>query len=68
MSAPTFSAVIPTHNRSQRVSGTPRTASIVISCYNYGRFVGRAIDSALAESHPADVVVVDDGSTDDCAR
>jgi len=40
--------------------------SIVIPTYNYGRFVGRAIDSALMQ--PGDefeVLVVDDGSTDD---
>lgn len=40
--------------------------SIVINCYNYARYVGAAIDSALAQSHtPCEVVVVDDGSTDD---
>jgi glycosyltransferase involved in cell wall biosynthesis len=46
-------------------NGTPRSASVVISCYNYGRFVARAIESALAQTCPVDVVVVDDGSTDD---
>ena len=40
--------------------------SIVINNYNYGRFVGEAIDSALAQTHPlVEVIVVDDGSTDD---
>lgn len=40
--------------------------SIVINCFNYGRYVGAAIDSALAQSYaPCEVVVVDDGSTDD---
>jgi glycosyltransferase involved in cell wall biosynthesis len=44
----------------------PRTASIVIVNYNYGRFVGAAIDSALAQTWPrVEVIVVDDGSTDD---
>jgi hypothetical protein len=39
--------------------------SIVIDNYNYGRFVGRAIESALAQTYPdTQVVVVDDGSTD----
>lgn len=39
--------------------------SIVISNYNYGRFVASAIDSALAQDHPrCEVIVVDDGSTD----
>jgi glycosyltransferase involved in cell wall biosynthesis len=40
--------------------------SIVIDNYNYGRFVGAAIRSALAQSYEAtEVIVVDDGSTDD---
>lgn len=42
----------------------PRSASIVIDNYNYGSFIGEAIDSALAQTHPAQVIVVDDGSTD----
>jgi glycosyltransferase involved in cell wall biosynthesis len=40
--------------------------SIVIDNYNYGQFVGRAIESALGQTWPdTEVVVVDDGSTDD---
>jgi glycosyltransferase involved in cell wall biosynthesis len=40
--------------------------SAVIPTYNYARFVGRAIDSVLAQSHaPIECIVVDDGSTDD---
>ena len=43
----------------------PRT-SIVITNYNYGRFVARCIDSALAQSYPdTEAVVVDDASRDD---
>jgi glycosyltransferase involved in cell wall biosynthesis len=42
------------------------TFSIVITNYNYGRYVGAAIDSALQQTVPPDeVIVVDDGSTDD---
>jgi glycosyltransferase involved in cell wall biosynthesis len=40
--------------------------SVVITNWNYGRFVAQAIDSALALDWPAvQVIVVDDGSTDD---
>jgi len=40
--------------------------SIIINNYNYARFLSAAIDSALAQTwHPLEVVVVDDGSTDD---
>ena len=41
-------------------------ASIIIDNYNYGRFLRETIDSALAQtcSH-LEVIVVDDGSTDD---
>jgi glycosyltransferase involved in cell wall biosynthesis len=39
--------------------------SILINNYNYGRYVGEAIDSALRQSYRhIQVVVVDDGSTD----
>lgn len=44
---------------------TPPKISIVINNYNYGRFLLRAIDSALAQNDDNfEVVVVDDGSTD----
>jgi glycosyltransferase involved in cell wall biosynthesis len=43
-------------------------ASIVIPCYNHARFLAEAIESALAQTWPSiEVVVIDDGSTDDTA-
>jgi glycosyltransferase involved in cell wall biosynthesis len=45
---------------------SPPLVSIVINNYNYGEFLGQAIDSALAQTHGnVEVIVVDDGSTDD---
>lgn len=39
--------------------------SIVIPCYNAGRFLAEAVESALAQTHgDLEVVIVDDGSTD----
>ena len=40
--------------------------SVVVNNYNYGRFVARAVLSALEqEPAPHEVVIVDDGSSDD---
>lgn len=39
--------------------------SVVIPCFNHGRFLGEAVESALGQrGGPPKVIVVDDGSTD----
>lgn len=42
--------------------------TFVVPCHNYGRFLGGAIDSLLAQSVPElEIIVVDDASTDETA-
>ncbi len=43
----------------------PMLASIVVPCFNYGRFIREAVDSALGQTvRSLEVIVVDDGSTE----
>jgi glycosyl transferase family 2 len=52
--------------RERREATDPVSVSIVISSFNYARFIGDAIASALEQDGSgAEVIVVDDGSEDD---
>lgn len=45
--------------------------TVLITTYNYGRFIDEAVESVLVQDYPQDkvqIVVVDDGSTDDTAE
>ncbi len=47
---------------------SPPAVTCIVAAHNYGRFLGAALESVLAQSYPDDlleVIVVDDGSTDD---
>lgn len=44
----------------------PASVSVIITCFNYGNFVGEAIESCLNQTRkPDEIIVIDDGSTDD---
>jgi glycosyltransferase involved in cell wall biosynthesis len=40
--------------------------SVVIACYNHGRFLPAAVESVLAQDYEEiELIVIDDGSTDE---
>src|SRR4051812_18099831 len=62
-------AAAPSRPQPTRRRAEDLTVDILVNNYNYGHFLPEAIDSALAQDHPAvNVIVVDDGSTDDSRR
>lgn len=47
------------------MSKQPSLVSVVITNYNYGKYVGEAIESVLAQTYPnIELIVIDDGSSD----
>ena len=57
-----YLAVVATEAKHQLVS-------VIIPCHNQSAFLAEAIGSALQQTHqPVEVIVVDDGSTDDTVR
>ncbi len=59
-------ALMTTELTTETVAASPRraTLSVIITNFNYARFLPVAIDSALGQSEPVQVIVVDDFSTD----
>ena len=50
---------------------TAPLVTVLITAYNYGRFIEQAVDSVLSQDYPLDkiqILIVDDGSTDDTAE
>ena len=57
------------HEIAEQVRSEPQGVSIIITNYNYAAWVCEAADSALKQTRmPDEIIVVDDGSTDDSLK
>ena len=68
---PDTKAIACSHQGKIKRSMAPLTVTVLITTYNYGRFIEQAIDSVFSQDYPLEkiqIVVVDDGSTDDTSQ
>jgi glycosyltransferase involved in cell wall biosynthesis len=54
--------------RAERAREEPRRVSVVLPAFNASATIGRAIDSLRSDPHVVEIIVADDGSTDDTHR
>jgi len=48
--------------KGKRISGTP-LVSVIVTCFNYGRFLAEAVESVVAQTfRDFEVIIVNDGS------